>query len=62
MADVNVTVMIDGKAAFVAGAVGAPDGMAVAITALQFGIAHFQAIKATATPQTPPVPAKDTSL
>ena len=43
MADVNVTVMVDGKAVFAAGAAGAPDGCACAVAALSLGLAHFQA-------------------
>ena len=50
MADVNVTVMIDGKAAFVVGAVGAPDANAHAIGALQYGLRHFQDILASRAP------------
>jgi hypothetical protein len=56
MADVNVTVMIDGKAAFVAGAAGAPDPHAHAVGALQYGLRHFQDILASRAPA--PVPAR----
>ncbi len=66
MPDVNVTVMVDGKGVFAAGAVGSPDGCACAIAALSLGLAHFQAVAAARTP-TPGFPAAgakpaDTSL
>jgi hypothetical protein len=50
MADVNVTVMVDGKAAFVAGAVGAPDGNVHVVGALQYALRHFQDILASRVP------------
>jgi hypothetical protein len=50
MADVNVTVMVDGKAAFVAGAVGAPDGNAHVVGALQYALRHFQDVLASRVP------------
>jgi hypothetical protein len=53
MADVNVTVMIDGKAAFVAGAVGAPDAHKHAVGALAYGMQHFQDILASRVPASP---------
>ena len=46
MADVNVTVMVDGKAVFAAGAAGSPDGSACAVAALSLALAHFQAQQA----------------
>ncbi len=66
MADVNVTVMVDGKAVFAAGAAGSPDGCACALAALSLGLAHFQAIKeatkAAAPGQTAAAKSQDTSL
>lgn len=53
MADVNVTVMVDGRPAYSAGAVGTPDGVGFAIDALQHGLDHFRAVKGAATPQVP---------
>jgi hypothetical protein len=50
MADVVVTVMIDGKQAFVAGAAGAPDGCACATAGLSMGLDHFKAMAAAAAP------------
>jgi hypothetical protein len=44
MADVNVTVAVDGKTVFVAGAAGAPDGCACAIAGLSMALDHFKAI------------------
>lgn len=52
MPDVNVTVMVDGKPAYSAGAVGTPDGNAFAVAALQHGIDHFQAVKLASIPRT----------
>ena len=62
MADVNVTVMVDGKAVFAAGAAGAPDGCAVAVAALQLGLAHFQSMKPAAAPAPAAAKPGDTSL
>jgi hypothetical protein len=64
MADVNVTVMVDGKAVFAAGAAGAPDGSACAVAALSLGLAHFQSMKIPAPNPASPAAAKpgDTSL
>lgn len=53
MADVNVTVMVDGRPAYSAGAVGTPDGVGFAIDALQHGLDHFRAVKGASTPQVP---------
>lgn len=50
MADVNVTVAVDGKAVFSAGAVGAPDATQAVLMELGLALAHFQAVKAAATP------------
>ena len=50
MADVNVTVMIDGRAVFAYGAVGAPDGHAAVMGGLQVGLRHFQDILASRAP------------
>jgi hypothetical protein len=58
MADVNVTVMIDGKAAFVAGAAGAPDPHTHAVGALQYGLRHFQDILASRAPAPSPAIAR----
>jgi hypothetical protein len=57
MSDVNITVMVDGKAAFVHGAAGAPDACVCAANGLAAGLAHFQAVKAATTPQTQTAPA-----
>jgi hypothetical protein len=65
MADVNVTVMIDGKAVFVHGAANAPLAGPVIVAGLDAARAHFQAIKDASTPATSPVPAakpQDASL
>lgn len=51
MADVNVSVVVDGKPVFVHGMVGTPDPNAAAQLGLQAGLNHFQAARAAAAPQ-----------
>lgn len=50
MADVNVTVMIDGKPAFSAGAVGAVDGHQTVIGFLDSASQHFRGVVSARTP------------
>jgi hypothetical protein len=44
MSDVNVSVVVDGKTVFCAGAVGAPDPCAAISAHLGIAVAHFQAV------------------
>lgn len=72
MADVSVTVMVDGKTVFVAAGAGAVDVNMAAARGLQHGLTHFQEIMRGQIPQTSTGPltgplagaqaAKDTSL
>lgn len=47
MADVNITVMIDGKPAFVHGAIASPDVCTCVLAGLQAGVDHFKSLQAT---------------
>ena len=60
MADVNVTVAVDGKAVFSAGATGTPDGCGAVVAMLQLALAHFQAIKLAASSPPSPQPVTGT--
>src|SRR5260370_8331034 len=54
MADVNVSVMVDGKPVFVHGAAGAPDGCAAVSAGLDAAVAHFRAVAASRAPAPAP--------